>query len=171
MKTKFLMIAALGLFLAGCKRQGLRPRRTWIGSRARGTSFPRRKMGTSCPRIRSRRRPLSLRVTHSCSQGRPITPRAGVGRSRSTKRRHQRKWTPSRPTKKSCSASTDWKRTVTRCASLRPASHAPPNSLRRPGVATFSNPGNGRTSSGQLPAGWLKREVERVVPVARRSNA
>src|SRR4029077_18007446 len=67
----------------------------------------------------------------------------------STKQKHQRRWTPSRPRKKSCSASTCWKRTVTRCASHRRVSRVPPNSVPLPGVATFSHLGSGRRSNKQ----------------------
>src|SRR5438552_3512205 len=85
-----------------------------------------------------------------------------AGPSSSTRRKSRSRWTQSRPRKRSCSASTSWKETVTGSASRRSARHVPANSLRSPEVATSSKSGSGRKSRSRSSEAdhWLGSIIE-----------
>ena len=137
MKPRLLMIAAVSLLIGACNRQAPAPaapktdldkfQGTWYLVMAmqdgKSLSEDKVKQTTIVFKGDTFRFPDSAEVRHE--QG-------GNDQAR-RKRKHQRRWTPPRPRKKSCSASTHWMRAAIRYVSLRPASHVPPLWVPSPG--------------------------------------
>ena len=152
-----LMIVTLSLLMGACNRQASAPAAPKTDLETfQGTWYlvMAMKDGKTLPEDKVKQTSIVFKDDTFRFRARRSPPRAKRGRSSWTKRKHQRRWTPPRLRKKSCSASTRWRKAVTKYASPRPVSHVPPLWVPPLGVAISSRSGHGRKNNEAKEAGF-----------------